>query len=98
MSVAYLNFILKTILGGIFIRYFVPAYVRSQLYCCFYEKKYQSNDWELSDKWNPDTEDDNRYTREKMIPIIGKETINLQLLHEAVDEIINIIKDRKVDL
>ena len=69
-----------------------------QLYCHFYKKKYQSNDWELSDKWNPDAEEDNRYTREKMIPIIGKETINLQLLHEAVDEIINIIKDRTVDL
>ena len=63
-----------------------------RLYFHFYKKEYQSNDWELSDKWNSDPEEDTRYTREKMIPIVGQEIIDLQLLHEAVDEVINKIK------
>ena len=60
-----------------------------QLYFYFHKKGYLSNDWELSDKWNSVPEEDTRYTREKMVPIVGQKTIDLQLLHEAVNEVIN---------
>ncbi|MCD4719800.1 MAG: hypothetical protein K8S13_08050 [Desulfobacula sp.] len=74
------------------------CYIESEkglsLWCYLQEnqdEKYPSSTWELSDKWNPDPEDDVRNTS-KMLPIVSNTNFNLQPLHEATDEIMYILK------